>query len=287
MKVYGVRMKTKESFEKEFYEEEIELLVLMKEKCVGAAVCDKKWLRPSVNFLASVNCRTGELMKNEGILTWLIKNEENRKNFGYDFKQYGIYKVLVRKNIPVELRKYQSEIWNNRFMLVKLIESDVSNKDLQELKEYYLKPVTIESDMGIFNLNRQYSCFECEVDWNGADVSVFLETDEDCDETALTAMAAFLRCAKDKNGFDQRNREFAAQKLLTLANEWMENDEIEEKSDEITKEMFIDKIEMSEITVNSDGSITLFYYDGDMFWGHSIEIDIDENGNYDNAHIVG
>lgn len=47
------------------------------------------------------------------------------------FEKYGIYKVLVRKSIPIELDKYQSEIWNNRFMLVKVLEKDVLNKDLQ------------------------------------------------------------------------------------------------------------------------------------------------------------
>lgn len=284
-------MTAKERFEKEFYEEEFELLVLTKEQFGSAVVYSDGWLRSFVNFIASVDCRTGELIKSEGNLTWLIKEEDGLIDFEYYFEEYGIYKLLVRKSIPIHLgedQEDQSEIWNNRFMIVELIEENASNKDLQELKEYYLNPVTIKSNLGTFTLNRQYSWFECNnVDWNGQDVSVCLESDEGCDETADIAMAMLLKCAEDKQGFDQKNREFAAQKLLDLANDWLEDNEDEDKPDKITKEMFIDNIKMSELIIAPDGSITLFYDDGDMFWGHTIQIIIDENGNYDSADIAG
>jgi len=286
----GIEMsdKVKEQFEKEFYEEEFELLVLTSEECKGAIMLDNKYINPSVDFVASIDCKTGKLIKSEGRLTWLIKDEKSRNGYGYDFEKYGIYKVLVRKSIPIKLDKYQSEIWNNRFMLVKLLEKDVLNKDLQKLKEYYLKPVILENDMGTFTLNRYFSWFECNnVDWNGADILIYLEVDENCDETANSAMATLLKYAKDKQGFDQKNREFAAKELLDLANDWLEDNEDEDKPDKITKEMFIDNIKMSELCISPDGSITLFYDDGDMFWGHTIQIIIDENGNYDSADIAG
>lgn len=76
-------------------------------------------------------------------------------------------------------------------------------------------------------------------------------------------------------------------KLLDLANDWLEDNEDEDKPDKITKEMFIDNIKMSELCISPDGSITLFYDDGDMFWGHTIQIIIDENGNYESADIAG
>ena len=67
----------------------------------------------------------------------------------------------------------------------------------------------------------------------------------------------------------------------------IEDNEDEDKPDKITKEMFIDNIKMSELCISPDGSITLFYDDGDMFWGHTIQIIIDENGNYESADIAG
>ena len=45
-------MSVKEDFERGFYEEEKELLVLIKSVCNGAAVCGDM-LKPSVDFLAS------------------------------------------------------------------------------------------------------------------------------------------------------------------------------------------------------------------------------------------
>lgn len=72
--------------------------------------------------------------------------------------------------------------------------------------------------MGTFTLNRYFSWFECNnVDWNGADILIYLEVDENCDETANSAMATLLKYAKDKQGFDQKNREFACKRITCLA----------------------------------------------------------------------
>lgn len=281
-----INMSVKEKFEKEFYEEEQEIIVLIKANCGGAAVFDG-WLRPSVNFIASIDCKTGKLDKNEGILNWLIKDDKNRKNWGYDLKQYGIYKLLVKKCIPVELNHYQSEKYNNRYMLVKLLEENVHNDKLQSLKERYLIPITIKNELGIFTLNRECSIFESDIEWNGVRVSVFLETDEDNGETTETAMNTLLKYVGDKQGFDRKNREYAAQELLQAANDWLADDDSEDKADEITRDMFINRMEIAEIVVNSDGSVTLFYDDGEMFWGHSIEVSIAADGECESADIVG
>lgn len=85
---------------------------------------------------------------------------------------------------------------------------------------------------------------------------------------------------------DIKYREFAAQELIELANEWMDaSDEIDK--DKITKEIFMKRMEMSEIMVNSDGSLSLLYNDDDMFWGHVIEIEVDSSGKIISAYIAG
>ena len=40
-----------------------------------------------------------------------------------------------------------------------------------------------------------------------------------------------------------------------------------------------------EETINP--SLSLFYNDDDMFWGHVIEIDVDSSGGIISAHIAG
>ncbi len=86
---------------------------------------------------------------------------------------------------------------------------------------------------------------------------------------------------------DTKYREFAATRVTTeLANEWMNaSDEVD--AEDITKEIFMKRMEISEIIVSSDGSLSLFYNDDDMFWGHVIEIEVKPNGKIISANIAG
>lgn len=277
-----------EKFESSFEKEEIEITVLLKDSCNGAAVWDK-WLEPSVNFIASIDNDTGELIKQEGRLEWLIKNDPDRKGWGFDFKQYGIYRLLVRKCIPKVLAPYESAYMNNRYMLIKILEEDVQNDKLLELKEELSKPVIIDTPYGKFELDRSMSWFEGEIEHDGLTFTAYLETDEDNGDTADGAREAFIKALDDFENFDKSAKEFAAENLVDLANEWLEsNEESEEGEPEpITEEKFIEAIEISEMTVSPDGSMSLFYSDGDMFWGHVIEITIDEDGTISDADIAG
>lgn len=274
-----------EQFMQQFEKEEIEITVLIKESCKGGYVTGD-WVVPSVNFVASIDNETNELSRKEGRIVWIIERYPQRKGWGYNFKQYGIYRLLVRKCIPIELKENQLEIMNNRYLLVKILEEDVKNDKLQEVKEYLQKPVVIKNELGVFTLDREYSWFECTMDWCGSEVFVTLETDEDCDETAYKAMDMLLKVANNKEAFDRQCKEYAADNLVELANDWLDEDD-EDMPDEITRELFMELIEISEICFYSDGSITLYYSDGDMFAEHAIEIDIDEDGVFSNAGIAG
>lgn len=271
-------------FESGFVTEETEITVLLKDSSNGAAVLGD-WLRPSVNFLASIDNDTGEMIKEEGRLEWMIKKDPDRKGWGYDFEQYGIYKLLVRKCIPRELESFESATLNNCYMIVKVLEENVQNDKLLEYKEYLSKPVEIDTPYGKFVLDRSMSWFEGEIELNGLDFTAFLETDEDNGETAELALKVFLKTAENFEDFDRKNKEFAADNLLDLAHEWQESDEGE--NEPLTREQFIEAIGVSEWTVTPYGNMTLYYYDGDIFWGHAIEINIDEDGTIEDADIAG
>lgn len=271
-------------FESGFVTEETEITVLLKDSSNGAAVLGD-WLRPSVNFLASIDNDTGEMIKEEGRLEWMIKKDPDRKGWGYDFEQYGIYKLLVRKCIPRKLESFESATLNNCYMIVKVLEENVQNDKLLEYKEYLSKPVEIDTPYGKFVLDRSMSWFEGEIELNGLDFTAFLETDEDNGETAELALKVFLKTAENFEDFDRKNKEFAADNLLDLAHEWQESNDGE--NEPLTREQFIEAIGVSEWTVTPYGNMTLYYYDGDIFWGHAIEINIDEDGNIEDADIAG
>lgn len=113
-----------------------------------------------------------------------------------------------------------------------------------------------------------------------------METDEEGGDSAIRAITALLEFANNFKELDKKYRIFAAKQLTELANDWLKSDE-ESELDEISQEMFTKRIEMSEMIFNSNGELTLYYNDDDMFWGHSIEIDIDVSGKAIDANIVG
>lgn len=274
-------MSVQTDFEKGFETEEYEMLILVQSSCKGAANIEDM-LKPFVDFLASIDLRTGQFSHEKGRLEWLIKNDNNRQGWGYEFKQLGIYRITVRKCIPQDQTPYM----NNRYMLINMLEENASNKKLEALKAYYAKPVSIENELGSFALDREFSWFEGSINWNGVEANVYLETDEEDGDTAKQAMKVLKRVVDNIVENDARYREYAAEELTELANDWMEaSDEID--TEEITKEIFMKRMEMSEIMVSSNGSLSLFYNDDDMFWGHVIEIDVDSSGEIINAHIAG
>ena len=274
-------MSVQTNFEKDFETEEYEMLILVRSSCKGAANIEDM-LKPFVDFLASIDLRTGQFSHEKGRLEWLIKNDNNRQGWGYEFKQLGIYRITVRKCIPQDQTPYM----NNRYMLINMLEENASNKKLEALKAYYAKPVSIENELGSFALDREFSWFEGSINWNGVEANVYLETDEEDGDTAKQAMKVLKRVVDNILENDARYREYAAEELTELANDWMEaSDEID--TEEITKEIFMKRMEMSEIMVSSNGSLSLFYNDDDMFWGHVIEIDVDSSGEIINAHIAG
>ena len=268
-------------FEKGFETEEYEMLILVQSSCKGAANIEDM-LKPSVDFFASIDLRTGQFFHEKGRLEWLIKNDNKRIGWGYEFEQLGIYRITVRKCIPQDQTPYM----NNRYMLINVLEENASNEKLKALKAYYAKPITIENELGSFALDREFSWFEGSINWNGVDANVYLETDEEDGDTAKQAMKVLKRVVDNILENDARYREYAAEELTELANDWLEaSDEID--SEEITKEIFMKRMEMSEIMVNSDGSLSLLYNDDDMFWGHVIEIDVDSSGKIISAYIAG
>ena len=156
-----------------------------------------------------------------------------------------------------------------------------------EKNENISKPVLLETEYGNFELDRSLSWFSSEdIKIGDYSLMVYLETDEEDGDTADGALQAFMEIAKDFESFDKKNKEGACEFLLDLANDWLADNE-DAEVDEITRQMFIESISINEMTVSPEGFVTLYYDDGDMFWGHSIEIDVEADGTVSDADIAG
>lgn len=274
---------TADEFESRFAKEEIELLFLTVESVNGAVVVDEGVLKPCIEFVASVNLTTGIYSKEKGRLEWLIRDKKDRNGWGYDFKRFNIYHIKCRKNIPLELGQNQRKTLNNCYMVTKLIDDGATDTKLEKLKEKYLKPVYIEdSEIGQLLLNREYSCFEGELDWLGYDCSVHLETDRDGGKTANKAFSHLKTLHSDLTAWDEKIRKFAAAKLIETVSEWSMDDE------EITEEQFANTIHISELSISPRGELTAYYVeDKNLFGGHAIEISATVKGKLEYAGLVG
>ena len=82
--------------------------------------------------------------------------------------------------------------------------------------------------------------------------------------------------------FIEKAKEYTVKKLLKLKNDlWLEEDE-----KEVTKKEFRARMKFTSLYVFSE-SANFYFDDGDLFWGHSIEVNVNKNLEFTDANIVG
>lgn len=278
--------RAKDEFEKAYETEAIELQVLMKSSSNGARKVDEI-LYPSVDFLAAIDKESGALENRRGRLEWIIEDIPGNRDWGYEFEKLGIYDVVVKRYRVNEKTEDANSRMGNRYMLVGCSPAKEPSDQLIKIKEHMLREVRIETDLGKLVLDREYSWFKGKIDWNGVKVSLILETDQEDGEQAETALVVANKLATSVAEWDSNMKKYAAQELVDLANDWLADNEDEHAPESIDEQYFIQAIKLSELAINSDGSITAYFDDGDLFWGHSIEVDIDEEGEFVSADIAG
>ena len=172
--------------------------------------------------------------------------------------------------------KVRPSLDEKRFLLTNLPEPGFS-AELGAILREQKKPVTFQEEgLGTFTLNRTVDWFETELDWLGTEISLTIDKEEDR-EAALQNAKTLLAGAED---WDRRVREYAADDLLASANDWAEDEEI-------TREQFMERMELESIEVRADGSFEFWFADGDMFYGHSIHVSGDMEHGPDEANMEG
>ncbi|MBS4207224.1 DUF2262 domain-containing protein [Bacillus sp. FJAT-50079] len=108
------------------------------------------------------------------------------------------------------------------------------------------------------------------------DVTVSIE-DYDRD-TVLKLVEITLRITKEQ---EENYKRKASEELIELHNKTWNEGEIN------SKEEFVNRIKLEGILFFCEGNAELYYNDGDLFWGHTIVVDVNENGEYESAQING
>ena len=107
-------------------------------------------------------------------------------------------------------------------------------------------------------------------------VQILLDVDMENKASWTRVRNVMKQLVADQESWDKSLRAMAAQKLTTLSNEWLaDNDQIDRdpKKDPITEEEFARRIQLTEFSVSPGGRFTAWYEDDDMFWGHVITVD--------------
>ena len=266
-----------DEFLQEFETAEEELTVLLKNFTKGGLMRGD-YTFPVVSFMAYIDNESGEVIQEEGTLHWVIKN--SAKDYIHDFKDYGIYKVLVRKSRP-DVKNFLGMPYKNYYYIVKIIEKNLKEPRLEAIRAEYLKPVSIEDKAGTFCLNRKYGWFEGEIDWLGSTQEILLDQDENSD-TAEKALQTLHRFLENAEQWDKTLRTFAAEQLTELANDWQDGE-----TPEITEEEFAKRIGAPKFHIDGEGDFEAEYDDDDMFYGHWIVVYGNADGELKEANIEG
>lgn len=171
----------------------------------------------------------------------------------------SVFQIMVR---PSEDGK--------QFLMTELPQPEI-DPEMKAILEEQKKPVSIwVPELGTFTLNRLVNWFEAEVEWLGQPARLDIDREEDWDACVEKAKALMA----DQKGWDEKVRSFAADQLLEQANDWAQDAAGNEdgEPEEITREQFMERLELDAVQISADGRFEFWFNDGEMFWGHSIHV---------------
>ena len=261
---------TQAEWERTFEDEAKEILVLLAGGS-GAGKMNGFW-DVSHYFIAYVDCQTGALHTGDGRIVYPVSDEEHDAGGILDgFRREAVYRLKARKRIPHKIPEGVSASSQNRLLVVELLEENPPCPALDEVLAEYRRPVVLnDEELGELSLDKDLDMFEGGISWRGEDIDISLEVDSSSEDTWTAAVAAMKQMMTDQDRWDRDMRAFAARELTQLACEWRES--ADEEVPEITEESFAQRIELTSIAMDPDGSFSAYFDDDDMFFGHCVVV---------------
>ena len=261
---------TQAEWERTFEDEAREILVLL----AGGGGAGKRngFWDVSHYFIAYVDCQTGALHTGDGRIVYPVSDEEHYAGGILDrFRREAVYRLKARKKIPHEVPEGVTASSQNQFLVVEVLEEDAPCPALEEVLAEYRRPVVLnDEELGELSLDKDLDMFEGGISWRGEDIDISLEVDSSSEGTWTAAVVAMKQMMTDQDRWDRDMRAFAARQLTELACEWRES--ADEEVPEITEESFAQRIELTSIALDPDGSFSAYFDDDDMFFGHCVVV---------------
>ncbi|WP_024466441.1 DUF2262 domain-containing protein [Treponema pedis] len=270
MKTINENLTTQEKFFSQFLNEEKEILVLIETKTGGAAKYDDMWV-PSNRPLAFIDLADNSLYSESICLEWLVED----RDWKYYFKPQTAFRVKVRPQKPGASSRHK-----HLFMLVEVLEEGVKDKRFDAILKEYNTEVIYKDEDCYFVLDKEYDRFEGAIKYKDEDIDLTVET-EDLEELK-NILSAYKTATKNFDEWLNRIKQFAAEQLTELANDWQEKE-----TPEITEKNFISRVELSSIVLEPENNFMIYLHDDDMFFGHIICVYGNLDGKLDSANIEG
>ena len=169
----------------------------------------------------------------------------------------------------------------NRINLSSIVQTNLSHHGLSKIRDNRLQPITYSSfKFGTFTLDRRSHWFETKTSWNESEIELFLSTDlseiENAEKLAIEIW-------NDSTNWDLRFNSKISDELLKLKNQhWLDDEE-----PPISKEAFLSQIRLESIVVHLDGYFEAWFNDGNLFWGHAINVSASVDGSISDCGIHG
>ncbi len=261
---------TQAEWERTFEDEAREILVLL----AGGGGAGKRngFWDVSNYFIAYVDCQTGALHTGDGRIVYPVSDEEHDAGGILDrFRREAVYRLKARKKIPHEIPEGVTASSQNQFLIVEVSEEDAPCPALEEVLAEYRRPVVVTDEvLGELTLDKDLDTFEGEILWCGEQIFLVLEVDAADEDTWADARRAMKAMLAKQERWDRDMRAFAARELTQLACEWRES--ADEEVPEITEESFAQRLDLTSIAMDADGSFSAYFEDDDMFFGHCVVV---------------
>lgn len=169
-------------------------------------------------------------------------------------------------------------------------------------KKKKFEPITVENECGKFTMeyfdndpDKPAYAYLGFVDWCDLPKEHELQAEVYCDtEGSISAEKGFAKLSEilaDDVIWDSRVKEYALKHALET---WGSDDgRIEiwgsggEDAEPITKEQFIEQLELAYITIYNDGSLDFTFSVDGMFTDHELLISVNSEGNFDGGGLQG
>lgn len=155
---------------------------------------------------------------------------------------------------------------HSRAIVAEIIDDAFDAPELAAIARELAQPVEIETErFGTLVLDRRINWFRGTVVWGGREVRISFDTEDDLDISGQLKTAQALFAAEED--WQSKIEAFAVKELLSVANDWRD-----ESAKPISEREFLERMKLESISIQPNGKFEFWHKDGDLFYGHSIQI---------------